>query len=208
MAANSGTSKEAAAHGETTRPILKRRLTLEREDAERERISDLAIEVCQWLSQTLGVDVTRDNYINILDTGVELCRLQNILVTRAGGNETKIRYNANAKKSSMQARGNITLFTEWCKGFIEKEQVFESNDLLDHKNELKCQARVLLCLDKVKQRYPLPSEGSNPDPGPSHNDKSEIESDTSNIYSYFYPIAFLCLATLVLLGGACYFFVE
>ena len=204
MAANSGTSKEAA-HGETMRPNLKRRLTLEREDAERERISDLAVEVCQWLSQTLGVDVTRDNYIDILDTGVELCRLQNILVTSAGGNEAKIRYNANAKKSSMQARGNITLFTEWCKGFIEKGQVFESNDLLDHKNELKCRTRVLLCLDKVKQRYPLPSDRSIPDPGPSHDNESDIESDTINIYSYFYPIAFLCLTALVLLGGAYYF---
>jgi hypothetical protein len=97
MATNSGTSKETA-HGETTRPNLKRRLTLEREDAEREQIRDLAVEVCQWLSETLGVVITRDNYIDILDMGVELCRLQNILVSSAGSNEAKIRYNANAKK--------------------------------------------------------------------------------------------------------------
>ena len=86
--------------------------------------------------------------------------------------------------------------------------MFESNDLLDHKYELKCQARVLLCLDKVKQRYPLPSEGRNPDPGPSQDNKPEIESDAINMYSYFYPIAFLCLAALALLGGAYYFFVA
>ena len=150
MAANSGISTKTP-NGESNRPTYKRSLSFERKDAERERINDLAKEVCQWLSQILDVQITPENYLDKLDTGVELCKLQNKLVE--GGEEAKIRYNANAKKNSIHAQENITHFIEWCKGFIHNDEVLESNDLVDHKSELKCQTRVLLCLDKVRKRY-------------------------------------------------------
>ena len=150
MAASSGISTKTP-NGESERPTYKRSLTLKRKDAERELINDLAKEVCQWLSQILDVEITPENYLDKLDTGVELCRLQNKLVE--GGEEIKISYNANAKKKSMHAQENITHFIKWCKDFIHSDEVLESNDLVDHKNELKCQTRVLLCLDKVRKRY-------------------------------------------------------
>ena len=155
MAANSGASRTTA-KGESTRPTLDRHFTRERVDAEREQIQDLATEVCQWLSQTLNVEITSENYTDKLDTGVELCRLQNILVE--GGEEAKIKYHANAKKKSMYAQENITRFIEWCKGFIHSDDVLESNDLVDHKREHKCQMRVLSCLEKVKKKYSSKSE--------------------------------------------------
>ena len=195
MAANSGTSAETP-KGESEQPILKRHLTEERMDAECKWIYDLAMEVCQWLSQILDVKITPENYIDKLDTGVELCKLQNILV--AGGEEASINYNANAKKNSMHARQNITLFTEWCKGFINKDRVFESNDLIYHKNELKCQTRVLSCLNKVKKRYA--SDTNIPDR--SHNESYAINS---YMYGVLYPLMCLCIIPLaVLCGGYCF----
>ena len=150
MAANPETTDKAT-NSESKRHILRRRLTEERVDDERQRIRDLAIEVCQWLSQTLDVEITPENFADKLDSGVELCKLQNKLV--AGGDEAKITFNANAKSKSMHAQENITHFIEWCKGFIHSDEVFESNDLVDHKSERKCQMRVLSCLQKVKHKY-------------------------------------------------------
>ena len=152
MAANPETTDKAA-NGESQRHILRRRLTEQRADDERERIHDLATEVCQWLSQRLDVEITPENFADKLNSGVELCKLQNKLVAVAGGDEAKISYNANAKSKSMHAQENITHFIEWCKGFIHSDEVFESNDLVDHKSERKCQMRVLSCLQKVKQKY-------------------------------------------------------
>ena len=151
MAANSGASSEIA-NSVTKQPILRRHLSEERVDDEHKRIRDLANKVCQWMSQILGVEITPENYTEKLDTGVELCKLQNKLV--AGGEEAKISYNENAKKKPPIAQENITEFIKWCKGFIHSDEVFESNDLVDHKRELKSQMRVLLCLDKVRQKYP------------------------------------------------------
>ena len=150
MEAGSGASSKTVS-SESERHILRRRISQERVYYERKQIYDLATEVCQWLSQILNVEITPENYTDKLGTGVELCRLQNILVE--GGEEAKVSYNANAKKNSMHARDNITHFIWWCKGFIDSEDVLESNDLFDHKREPKCQMRVLSCLEKVKQKY-------------------------------------------------------
>ena len=150
MAANSGASSKTA-EDESKRHKLQRSITLERKDDERIRIHDLAVEVCQWLSQILEVEITPENYLDKLDTGVELCKLQNKLV--AGGEDPKISYNAKAKKHSIPGQENITHFIKWCKGFIHSDEVFESNDLVDHKHELKSQMRVLSCLDKVRRKY-------------------------------------------------------
>ena len=150
MAAKSGDSSKppnGESKGHTDPPSL----TLKRVNIERKQIHDLATKVCQWLSQTLEVEITPENYLDKLDTGVELCKLQNKLV--AGGEDPKISYNAKAKKHSIPGQENITHFIKWCKGFIHSDEVFESNDLVDHKHKLKSQMRVLSCLDKVRRKY-------------------------------------------------------
>ena len=68
MAANSGASNKTS-DKESKQSSLKRYLTEEGVDAECEWIRDLAMEVCQWLSRTLNVEITPENYLDKLDTG-------------------------------------------------------------------------------------------------------------------------------------------
>ena len=123
--------------------------------AEGESLDALTEEVCQWLSQTLGVNITSENYMDELDTGVELCKLQNKLCATLGGD--KIKYRDNAEKCSQFARENIDHFVRWCKD-LHCHQLFESNDLVNQKSELqeKNEQRhksVVVCLHQVKQKY-------------------------------------------------------
>ena len=97
-----------------------------------------------------------------LETGVELCKLQNKLCVTLGGQE--IEYHDNAEKHPQFSRQNIEHFVKWCKD-LQCHQLFEPNDLVIRKsglNETKEQAdqnmqrrrrRVILCLHQVKQKY-------------------------------------------------------
>ena len=39
------------------------------------------------------------------------------------------------------------------KGFIHSDQLFEPNDIIDHKSKLKSYKRVLSCFDHIKRKY-------------------------------------------------------
>ena len=130
--------------------------------AESKRLHDITEEVCQWLSQTLSVEITHENYMEKLETGVELCRLQNKLCATLGGQE--IEYHDDAEKHPQFARQNIEHFVKWCKD-LGCHQLFEPNDLVVRKgmlNETREQAdqnknrrrkRVILCLHQLKKKY-------------------------------------------------------
>ena len=130
--------------------------------AESKRLHDITEEVCQWLSQTLSVEITHENYMEKLETGVELCRLQNKLYIALGGQE--IEYHDDAEKHPQFARQNIEYFVQWCKD-LGCHQLFESNDLVirkgmpNEKKELADQNKkrryksVILCLHQLKKKY-------------------------------------------------------
>ena len=130
--------------------------------AESERLDALTKEVCQWLSNTLNVEITYENYMEKLETGVELCKLQNELCPLLGGQE--IEYHDDAEKHPQFSQENIEHFVKWCKD-LQCHQLFEPNDLVIRKsklNENKEQAdqnmqgrrrRVILCLLQVKQKH-------------------------------------------------------
>ena len=135
-------------------------MTAQREAAEQEALGVLAKEVCQWLSQTLDSDFTPESLMDGLDTGVELCRLAGLIQTKAtesvkAGEKLDFRVSTDpiqchksAKKRSFQARENAQNFTKWCKSLgISNDQVFESNDLVEHSHEKK----VILCLLEVSR---------------------------------------------------------
>jgi hypothetical protein len=140
--------------------------------AESRRLDNITEEVCQWLSQTLSVEITDRNYMEKLETGVELCRLQNKLCAALGGQ--KIEYHDDAEKHPQFARQNIEHFVKWCKD-AGCHQLFEPNDLVVKKgmlNETKEQVdqnmkrrckSVILCLHQLKKKHDrvmrVPSEG-------------------------------------------------
>ena len=130
--------------------------------AKSKRLHDITEEVCQWLSQTLNVEITHENFMEKLETGVELCRLQNKLCVTLGGQE--IEYHDDAEKHPQFARQNIEHFFKWCKD-LGCHQLFEPNDLVIRKgmlNETREQAdqnkkrrckSVILCLHQLKKKY-------------------------------------------------------
>ena len=132
--------------------------------AKSKELQDLTKEVCQWLSQMLDVDITNINYMEKLETGVLLCRLQNKLCPILGGK--LIAYREDAGKYPQLARQNLEHFVKWCKEFkiCHSNMVFEPNDLVIQKSTLnekkeqedqdmkeRCR-RVILCLYQVKQK--------------------------------------------------------
>ena len=136
------------------------RITAEREAAEQEALGVLEKEVCRWLSQTLQLDVTPKTFMESLDTGVELCKLAELIQTKAKGalkageklnfsvSNDPIRCHKTAKKGTFFARENTKYFIEWCKSLgISEEIIFDSNGLVEHSDE----KRVILCLLEVSR---------------------------------------------------------
>lgn len=135
-------------------------MTAQREAAEQEALGVLAKEVCQWLSQTLRVDLTPRSFMDNLDTGVELCKLAELVQAKAKDavkqreklnfrvSSDPIQCHRAAKKGSFLARENVKHFAEWCRSLgISEELIFESNGLVEHSDE----KRVVLCLLEVSR---------------------------------------------------------
>ena len=130
--------------------------------AESKELQSITREVCQWLSQMLDVEITDTNYMEKLETGVLLCRLQNKLCPTLGGQP--IEYHEDAEKYPQLARQNIEHFVKWCND-LKCSQLFEPNDLVIRKSKLnekkeqedqdmkkRCR-RVIWCLCQIKQKY-------------------------------------------------------
>ena len=135
-------------------------MTTQREAAEQEALGVLAKEVCQWLLQTLGGDIAPDRFMDTLDTGIELCKLAELIQAKAKdavkkGEKLNIKLSSDpihchktAKKGTFLARENAKHFSEWCKSLgISDELIFESNGLVEHSD----QKRVILCLLEVSR---------------------------------------------------------
>ena len=135
-------------------------MTAQREAAEQEALGVLAKEVCQWLSQTLHLDFTPQALMDSLDTGIELCKLAELIQKKATNSlkagekldfkvsTDPIQCHKSAKKRSFQARENAQSFTKWCKSLgINSDLIFESNGLVEHSDE----RRVILCLLDVSR---------------------------------------------------------
>ena len=117
-------------------------------------------DVCRWLSEILQLDVTPPTFMESLDTGVELCKLVELIQEKAkaaveAGEELgfkvppdPIKYRRDAKKGTFHARENTKHFLDWCRGLgIRDDLIFETNGLVEHADE----KRVLLCLLEVSR---------------------------------------------------------
>ncbi|XP_018937000.1 growth arrest-specific protein 2-like [Cyprinus carpio] len=117
---------------------------------------DLAI----WLNRILGLDITVDNFMDRLDTGVVLCQLAETLQEKMilASNEKPfirrvIRWRPDAASGSFFARDNTANFLYWCRKIgVEQSHLFESEDLVLQKHPRD----VCLCLmqlARVASRY-------------------------------------------------------
>ncbi|XP_036439844.1 growth arrest-specific protein 2 [Colossoma macropomum] len=107
---------------------------------------DLAL----WLNTILGMNITAENFMNMLETGVVLCQLAEELQERmilASNGKTfirrVIRWTAGAAPGSFFARDNTANFLYWCRKIgVGESHLFESEDLVLHRHP----RNVCLCL--------------------------------------------------------------
>ena len=122
---------------------------------EKEALEAIKGDICDWLSRTLNITITVDSFLDILDTGVAVCKLATLIQQAAKDIEMKGRplkckvplsplsCNTKAKKGTFFARDNTSNFINWCRKLgVEETVIFESNGLVLHQDE----KRVILCL--------------------------------------------------------------
>ena len=122
---------------------------------EREALEAIKEDLCEWLSKTLELKIASQSFMQVLESGVTLCRLAS-LVQQSAKSATEsgrkldfkvppdsIRYNSKAEPGSFLARDNAANFIDWCRKLgVEEAVIFESEGLVLHKDE----KRVILCL--------------------------------------------------------------
>ncbi|KAH9395319.1 Gas2l1p [Tyrophagus putrescentiae] len=123
-------------------------------------------DLAEWLNTLYTLDITADNFLNRLETGVILCRHANsVLRTAREWKEHNADFSAltnlvltvvdlhrdvpvkvNAAPGTFQARDNVANFIDWCRRIHIKEcLLFETEDLVARKNEIN----FVLCLLEV-----------------------------------------------------------
>lgn len=122
---------------------------------EREALEAIKEDLCEWLSTILELKINAQTFLQVLDSGVTLCRLASLVhqsaktATDSGRKidfkvpPDSIRYNPKADPGSFHARDNASNFIDWCRKLgVEEAVIFESEGLVLHKDE----KRVILCL--------------------------------------------------------------
>ncbi|KAK3509690.1 hypothetical protein QTP70_008435 [Hemibagrus guttatus] len=95
---------------------------------------DLAL----WLNTILGINITAENFMDMLENGVVLCQLaeelQERMILASNGKpfiRRVIRWRANAAPGSFFARDNTANFLYWCRKIgLGSSHLFESEDLV------------------------------------------------------------------------------
>ncbi|CAH1232909.1 GAS2 [Branchiostoma lanceolatum] len=112
-------------------------------------------DLADWLNRLLGINVSVDNFMEVLETGVVVCQLANFIQQKAqqqaatgrGGGDSSVpkpvRCFKNAKTGSFFARDNAANFLTWCRNLgVSEACMFESEGLVLQKQPKE----VCLCL--------------------------------------------------------------
>ncbi|XP_076344508.1 GAS2-like protein pickled eggs isoform X2 [Tachypleus tridentatus] len=119
-------------------------------------------DLAEWLRALYDIDITVDDFLERLETGVILCRHANNVLRmarewhEAGRNglnvtipERDVMYRNDVQPGTFQARDNVSNFITWCRKLDIKEcLLFETDDLVLRKNEKS----FILCLLEVARR--------------------------------------------------------
>ncbi|XP_050620866.1 GAS2-like protein 2 [Macaca thibetana thibetana] len=121
-------------------------------------------DLAEWLRDLYGLDIDSTNFLQVLETGLVLCRHANAVtdaalafLAEAPARAQKIPMprvgvscNAAAQPGTFQARDNVSNFIQWCRKEMGIQEVlmFETEDLVQRKNV----KNVLLCLLELGRR--------------------------------------------------------
>ena len=119
---------------------------------EKEALDAIKEDVSNWLSDVLELNISQESFMDVLDTGIAVCRLATLVQNAAKEHGDKIGIqvpmkalscNSKAEAGTFFARDNTSNFIEWCRKLgVEEAVIFESEGLVLHKDE----KRVILCL--------------------------------------------------------------
>ncbi|XP_011745628.2 GAS2-like protein 2 [Macaca nemestrina] len=121
-------------------------------------------DLAEWLRDLYGLDIDSTNFLQVLETGLVLCRHANAVtdaalafLAEAPARAQKIPMprvgvscNGAAQPGTFQARDNVSNFIQWCRKEMGIQEVlmFETEDLVQRKNV----KNVLLCLLELGRR--------------------------------------------------------
>ncbi|XP_069829100.1 GAS2-like protein 2 [Dendropsophus ebraccatus] len=121
-------------------------------------------DLAEWLKDLYNLDITVENFIEVLETGTLLCYHANNVTETAGGFSTEypdlakklwlpksgVTFNASAQPGTFLARDNVSNFIQWCRKemVIKDVLMFETEDLVLRKNE----KNFILCLLELARR--------------------------------------------------------
>ena len=129
---------------------------------EKAALEAMKVDICQWLGKpdVLALDIAPASFLDVLDSGVQLCKLAGLVQEGArrrqkDGRELSVRVPLEplawklikaSRGSAMfqaSARDNASYFIQWCRSLgVEEAVIFESVGLVEHTDE----KRVILCL--------------------------------------------------------------
>ena len=138
----------------------------------------LVQDVADWLSKYLGIDINKDNFLDMLDDGLFVCKLaekiqsHSELYVEIHGKYSvdkeklkplpKLNFQChnNVKRQSFFARDNAAKFLQWCKTIGMKDTILFESDGLVLQKQLKHVVLTLLELARIASVYelePIPS---------------------------------------------------
>lgn len=135
-----------------------------------ESIGPLREDLADWIAKTLHIDITASNFMEVLDNGVYICDLANVIHKKAEQcvqegkcleeiPKAQLKCRRNAQSGSWFARDNSANFLRWCKSFnMQDDCLFESEDLVSHKSERQVIV-TLLELARLGYKYGLEPPG-------------------------------------------------
>ncbi|KAM8977341.1 GAS2-like protein 2 [Pelodytes ibericus] len=121
-------------------------------------------DLAEWLTELYNLDITVDNFTEVLETGSILCQHANYVtqVAREFSVEypalaeklqlpkSGVKFNSLAQPATFLARDNVSNFIQWCRVEMDVKDVlmFETEDLVLRKNE----KNFVLCLLELARR--------------------------------------------------------
>ncbi|XP_048222435.1 GAS2-like protein 2 [Perognathus longimembris pacificus] len=121
-------------------------------------------DLAEWLQELYGLNIDAANFLQVLETGLVLCRHANTVTEAALAflaeaparaqripmPRTGVSCNGAARPGSFQARDNVSNFIQWCRKEMGIQEVlmFETEDLVLRKNV----KNVVLCLLELGRR--------------------------------------------------------
>uniref|UniRef100_A0A8C9H8V9 Growth arrest specific 2 like 2 n=1 Tax=Piliocolobus tephrosceles TaxID=591936 RepID=A0A8C9H8V9_9PRIM len=121
-------------------------------------------DLAEWLHDLYGLDIDSTNFLQVLETGLVLCRHANAVTDAALAflaeapaqaqkipmPRVRVSCNGAAQPGTFQARDNVSNFIQWCRKEMGIQEVlmFETEDLVQRKNV----KNVVLCLLELGRR--------------------------------------------------------